>query len=276
MGGVLVVAIPLWIAGDIGPVPTPPTPATPTSEADLTRLEAQVCYAFDQGNHADAEAAARTLLARTEATYGPRSLQTAAALDLTVTETAFKTLAPGKELGHLAIHAFVLNSECQAADRDTRGHGRPTLDPVSMNPLQLPGLVFAGANHRDTIPLEQDDGILTAEEVVPLDLHGVQWAVLSAGDTGVGEVQSGEGVLGLRRAFQIAGVRTLVMSLWSLSDAATCQWMEALYNARFGDGLGAAMAVHTATKGVLDSRRRNGQPTHPYFWAGFVATGAWE
>ena len=78
-------------------------------------------------------------------------------------------------------------------------------------------------------PGDQEDGILTAEEVAALDLGGVEWAVLSACDTGVGEIKAGEGVFGLRRAFQIAGVRTVIMSLWAVDDQAARRWMRALY-----------------------------------------------
>ena len=75
--------------------------------------------------------------------------------------------------------------------------------------------------------------MLTAEEVAALDLSGVEWAVLSGCDTGVGEVRAGEGVFGLRRAFQVAGVQTVIMSLWPVEDQATRQWMTTLYDSRF-------------------------------------------
>ena len=87
------------------------------------------------------------------------------------------------------------------------------------NPLLLSGLALAGANRRATSG-DGEDGILTAEEVGALDLGGVEWAVLSACDTGLGEIRAGEGVFGLRRAFQVAGVRTVIMSLWSVQDEA--------------------------------------------------------
>ena len=69
-----------------------------------------------------------------------------------------------------------------------------------------------------------------------LDLQGTEWAVLSACETGLGEIKAGEGVFGLRRAFQIAGARTVIMSLWSVEDRATRTWMRALYEGRLSKG----------------------------------------
>ena len=123
---------------------------------------------------------------------------------------------------------------------------------------------------------DEDDGILTAEEVASLDLEGVEWAVLSACDTGVGEIKAGEGVFGLRRAFQVAGARTVVMSLWSVEDQSTRAWMRALYEGRFERHLSTADAVHQASLTVLRDRRAKGQSTHPFFWAAFVAAGDWR
>ena len=90
----------------------------------------------------------------------------------------------------------------------------PTILPrpasVAENPLLLAGFALAGANRRQAAGVEDEDGILTAEEIASLDLSGVEWAVLSACDTGVGEVRAGEGVFGLRRAFQVAGAQTVI------------------------------------------------------------------
>ena len=115
-----------------------------------------------------------------------------------------------------------------------------------------------------------------AEEVAALNLENVEWAVLSACDTGVGQVKAGEGVFGLRRAFQVAGARTVIMSLWSVDDQATRAWMRALYGARFQKALSTADAVHAANVEVLRSRRAAGRSTNPFFWAAFVAVGDWR
>lgn len=100
-------------------------------------------------------------------------------------------------------------------ERSLRTYGR--------NPLLLSGLVLSGANR------SAEEGILTAEEVASLDLGGLELAVLSACETGLGKVAGGEGVLGLQRAFQAAGARTLVTSLWNVNDAATAILMEQFY-----------------------------------------------
>jgi CHAT domain-containing protein len=142
--------------------------------------------------------------------------------------------------------------------------------------LVLSGLALAGANRRASAAPGEDDGILTAEEVASMSLEGVEWAVLSACDTGLGTVTASEGVLGLRRAFQIAGVHTVIMSLWSVEDRATRQWMEALYQARLGDHLDTADAMRQASLTLIRERRAKGQSTHPFYWAAFVAAGDWR
>ena len=147
---------------------------------------------------------------------------------------------------------------------------------IGENPLLLSGLAMAGANRRAAASADEEDGILTAEEVASLNLDGVEWAVLSACDTGLGEIKAGEGVFGLRRAFQVAGARTVIMSLWSVEDRAAMQWMRALYEGRLRRGLDTAEAVRAASLTVLAERRARGQSTHPFFWAGFVAAGDWR
>src|SRR5258705_13577131 len=107
------------------------------------------------------------------------------------------------------------------------------------NPLLRSGLALAGANLHDN---SNDDGILTALEASGLNLWGTKLFVLSACDTGVGEVRTGEGVYGLRRAFALAGAESLLMSLWPASDYATRELMTNYYrNLKQGLGRGAAL-----------------------------------
>jgi CHAT domain-containing protein/Tfp pilus assembly protein PilF len=197
------------------------------------------------------------------------------------TEAAVKQLAPGQRVLHFATHGFFLGSSCAAALEGTRSVGGLAGADVGTgesleNPLVRSGLALAGANRRATQPGAHEDGILTAEEVAGLELDGVEWAVLSACDTGIGEMKAGEGVFGLRRAFQIAGASTVIMSLWAVEDYSARQWMRALYDARVRQKLDTIHAVRRASLNVLRDRRHRGMTTHPFYWAGFVAAGGWR
>ena len=194
-------------------------------------------------------------------------------------ETTFKQSAHEYRVLHLATHGFFLGDTCGTkAAAGTRGVGglSGALPPPAENPLLLSGLALSGANRRASADAEGDDGILTAEEVAGLDLSGVEWAVLSACDTGVGEITAGEGVFGLRRAFQIAGARSVIMSLWSVEDESTRAWMRALYEGRFEHNRSTVDAVQEASLAVLRDRRSKGLSTHPFYWAAFVAAGDWR
>jgi CHAT domain-containing protein len=147
------------------------------------------------------------------------------------------------------------------------------------SPLLRSGLILAGANQRAPASSDADveDGILTAEEIAGLDLSGAQWAVLSACDTGRGDWQAGEGVLGLRRAFQVAGARTVILSLWPVLDTVTSKWMTELYRRKWAShGTTTAAAVRAANRTLLAERRASGASTHPLYWSGFIATGDWR
>jgi CHAT domain-containing protein len=197
-------------------------------------------------------------------------------------EEAVKRLSPGQSILHLATHGFALGSDCETVPgtRGTGGWEKVNLDspaPVGLdNPLRLAGLALSGANRHQDTPPGQEDGILTAEEVSSLNLSGVDWAVLSACNTATGELHSAEGVLGLRRAFQVAGARTLISSLWPVGDQSTRSWMRALYQARLAENRSTAESVRAASRMILADRRAKKQSTHPFYWAAFVASGRWE
>ena len=200
------------------------------------------------------------------------------------TEASFRKLSPGKRILHLATHGFFLGEHCRPAEPVSRGIGGlvSTTEMIAVHPrpwtapCDSPGWPWpaptSGSPRRGTA----DDGILTAEEIGLLDLGGVEWAVLSACDSGAGTVAIGEGVLGLRRAFLIAGARSVIMSLWAVDDAAGREWMGALYEARLGRGLSTAGAVREASLQMLRQRRARGVTTHPFYWAAFVAAGDWR
>lgn len=158
----------------------------------------------------------------------------------------------GPEILHLATHGFV------------------DATPVE-NPLLHSGLALAGANawlagHPPDPPAE--DGILTAEDVTGMDLMGTELVVLSACDAGLGVVRAGEGVMGLRRAFTLAGARTLVMSLFKVPDARTREFMEEFYGRFLGeDGATCADALREAQRALR--RRYPGELS----WGFFICQG---
>src|SRR5262245_12277803 len=189
-------------------------------------------------------------------------------------EGSLKADAPGQRIVHLATHGFFLDPHCaRARPGDARSSAAPT---STGNPLRLSGLALAGANHHREAQPDAEDGILTAEEISALDLTGVEWVVLSACDTGLGEVRAGEGVFGLRRAFAIAGAGTTIMSLWPTEDAASRQWMADLYRARLSEGCSTAEAARRASRAILNRLQSRGLPTPPAIWAPFIASGDWR
>ncbi|HUD70599.1 MAG TPA: CHAT domain-containing tetratricopeptide repeat protein [Dongiaceae bacterium] len=208
------------------------------------------------------------------------------ALELTgagATEAAFRREAPTRRILHIATHGFFVQDRCDSLlDHPDEGWLVPAerqnrVIATLESPFLLSGLAFAGANQRETQAArgEGDDGILTAEEIASLDLRGVEWALLSACGTGVGPSQSGEGVLGLRRTFQVAGARTVVMSLWDVDDHTTREWMRRLYENRF-KGRSTVESVRAASQALLAERRASGVTTHPSAWGAFVAAGDWR
>jgi CHAT domain-containing protein len=154
---------------------------------------------------------------------------------------------------HVATHAFLLDKSC--------GNG---------NPLLHSGLVFAGGNHGAA------QSILTAQQIASLDLSGVDWAVLSACNTGNGELRDGEGVLGLQRAFRVAGAHSVIMTLWPVDDDAAREFMHELYAQRLGEHATTADAVWNSSRKILLERRAEGKSTNPWYWAGFIGSGGWE
>jgi CHAT domain-containing protein len=172
---------------------------------------------------------------------------------------------------HVATHGFFFGrTEGKPAGVETRGlTSRPvTSAGSSSDALVRSGRARAGA----TQPAVggKDDGLLTAVEAASLDLAGTQLVVLSACETGVGEVRTGEGVQGLRRAFAVAGAASQVMSLWQVDDQATRELMTDYYRDLLA-GKGRAAALRDVQ---LAMQRRAGR-AHPYYWAAFVFAGSW-
>jgi CHAT domain-containing protein/tetratricopeptide (TPR) repeat protein len=181
----------------------------------------------------------------------------------------------GAGVVHFATHGFFAPTCARGAPSEgTRGvkvvPGAPTPGaperPLA-NPMVASGVALAGANDG----ARSGDGLLTAEEVAGLDLTGTELVVLSACDTGLGAVEAGEGVLGLRRAFSWAGARRVVTSFWQVEDEPTVELMDRLYAARAA-GASPAVALREAELALLAEARASGD-AKPWTWAAFAVSG---
>jgi len=191
------------------------------------------------------------------------------------TEGRVRALAVGRRVIHLATHGFFAAGRVPSALEGQAGEVRvvdASTVAAGLNPMLLSGVVLAGANAPDGDGV--DDGVLTAEEVVALDLRGVELVTLSACETGLGEVERGEGVMGLRRAFALAGARSLVFSLWQVPDAETGRLMTAFYDRLAADpALGPSDAFRGAQLQLIEELRTERGDAPPLFWAAFVVSG---
>jgi CHAT domain-containing protein/Tfp pilus assembly protein PilF len=196
---------------------------------------------------------------------------------------------PRPRLLYLITHGFFL------ADQDRKPKRRAGLRDLELvdaspgirslpapgeDPRLRSGLALAGANRwQERSAKGLSDGLLTALEVEGLDLWGTELVVLSACETGLGEVQVGEGVLGLRRAFQLAGAQTVVASLWKVPDAETEQLM-ARFLKGWLKGQGKAEALRQAQLDLIRALRASPSAARrqapPLYWAAFVCHGAAE
>jgi CHAT domain-containing protein/tetratricopeptide (TPR) repeat protein len=264
---------------------TPTSTGSSASSSSNVRSVTGVCNNLQQLTFEKLDGSLREVEELARLWTAPRPNDARVLVGRDASELTFKLEASRYRVLHLATHGFFLGTSCDTGPvvRGTRAVGGLSTatrahpnQAAPENPLLLAGLALAGANRRASARADEDDGILTAEEVASLNLSGVQWAVLSACDTGLGEIKAGEGVFGLRRAFQIAGARTVIMSLWSVEDDSTRSWMRALYEGRFQEGLDTARAVKAASLSVLHERRAKGLSTVPFYWAAFVAAGDWR
>jgi len=173
---------------------------------------------------------------------------------------------------HLATHGFFLADQ----GRHPEAHSWTASPHMGRfaglrleNPLLRSGLALAGGNtwlKKGQLPPEAEDGLLTAEDVTGMDLLNTELVVLSACNTGLGEIRTGEGVFGLRRAFVLAGAKTLVMSLWKVPDEETRELMEDFYR-RILAGEPRAEALRNAQLTM------KAKCPHPYFWGAFICQG---
>jgi len=165
---------------------------------------------------------------------------------------------------HIATHGFFLADQAPAS-------GTAPATPNREDPLQRSGLVFAGANRPDANP--DDDGYLTAAEATAMDLEGTELVTLSACETGLGGVRSGEGVYGLQRSLAVAGARSTLLSLWKVADGRTATFL-AKYYQRLKDGEGRAEALHNTQTEYRNSEDTNLKDVR--VWGAFQLSGDWR
>ncbi|MFZ4775987.1 MAG: CHAT domain-containing tetratricopeptide repeat protein [Terrimicrobiaceae bacterium] len=172
---------------------------------------------------------------------------------------------------HLATHGFYLNTS-DTGGNETRGMKVSGLDDhqpspsnvKGVDPMRASGIALTGAQvtlkawSEGKAPDTDNDGILTAEEVAGLDLSGTWLVTLSACETGVGEVKTGEGVFGLRRAFMMAGAKNLLMTLWPVNDATTADFMKDFYHRALASGDAPRALADTQRDWLVKLRREKG------------------
>jgi tetratricopeptide (TPR) repeat protein len=200
----------------------------------------------------------------------------------TALEGRLKSVCRSPLILHLATHGFFLPDQPGDPDREGRDLGFDLGElsgewggpdrlsgPMMEDPMLRSGLALAGANtwlRAGNLPGEAEDGLLIAEDVTGLDLLATELVVLSACETGLGQVHVGEGVFGLRRAFVLAGAKTLVMSLWKVPDDQTRELMEDYYR-RLLAGEGRAEALRQAQLAM------KAKYPEPHYWGAFICQG---
>jgi CHAT domain-containing protein/uncharacterized protein HemY len=186
---------------------------------------------------------------------------------------------------HLATHGFFLkdiefspltNISSKRGITTVKAHPKnPSIQRIKIeNPLLQSGFVLAGANNvLKSSGSKSFDGVVTAEKILSLKLKGTDMVVLSACNTGVGEVKRGEGVFGLRRAFTQAGAKSLVMSMWSVPDKETTELMVEFYKNILSDKMNRCLALRQAALKEMKIVKERYGHANPFFWGAFVFMG---
>ncbi len=188
-------------------------------------------------------------------------------------EACFKREAPGNRVIHLATHGYFLRNDPGHSSNSSENTSE--LNSTETNPLLNSGLFLAGANvsRKNSHNRIGDDGVLTAYEVSAIDLEGTDLVVLSACETGLGEIEDSEGVYGLRRAFLMAGARAIISALWPVSDKYAAETMSRVYE----PGVSILpIRLQELQLETIKNLRKAGKPDHPVQWGAFTALGDWD
>lgn len=170
---------------------------------------------------------------------------------------------------HIATHGFFFPNPEQTAAAQHTSHGASSIFKTSTNALNRSGLLLSGANKSwqdGSVSQGREDGIYTAYEASYVPLFNTELVVLSACETGLGDIKGSEGVYGLQRAFKAAGAKYIMMSLWKVPDAETAAFMSEFYKHYLG-GMSIPEAFEQAQQFMRNQHRKD-----PYKWAAFVLT----
>lgn len=197
--------------------------------------------------------------------FSTNKIQTSALSKANATEEALKKLSHhSPNIIHIATHGFFLNQITQKTQSDISITGEQVIS-TSENPLLRSGIILAGANKAwsgEKLPENTEDGIVNAYEISQLDLSSTNLVVLSACETALGDIKGTEGVFGLQRAFKIAGVKNLIVSLWQVPDKETAELMHSFYT-KLLQGNNIRTAFYAAQKEMREKYA-------PYSWAAFI------
>lgn len=195
-----------------------------------------------------------------------KGMRVAKYLGKDASEEAVKALSGNSpKILHIATHGFVISNREQY-NKNIFARSISTISKKN-DYMLWSGLVLSGGNNTwrgDTIPDDTEDGILTADEISRLDLSNTDLVVLSACETARGHIDPLEGVWGLQRAFKQAGVKTILMTLWKVSDEITTMFMEEFYK-NLLNGASVRQSVRNAQKYLIKSGASD-----PFYWAPFV------
>ena len=242
------------------------TSAAARQPTEFVLLKKDSVQRFMNGNNISELPGTRVEVNAIESLLKPK-LEVTKYMSAEASEEKIKAMDAPKLL-HIATHGFFLD-DISATAGDERGVTGMASATLAANPLLRSGLLFAGAGK--TIAEgrqnnQSEDGVLTAYEALNLNLNQTDMVVLSACETGLGQVQTGEGVYGLQRAFRAAGAQSVLMSLWKVDDQATQQLMTGFYS----EWLTNSKKQAAFREAQLKLRK---QYSHPYYWGAFVMMG---
>lgn len=211
-----------------------------------------------------------------------RGMETKVFIYSEAVERAIKAAIRRPKILHIASHGFYLEDSYKPVKEQlgiyevSNEEARSSFSYIE-NPFLRSGIALAGVNtvmSGKKVPDDAEDGVLFALDVLTTDLTGTELVVLSACETGLGDIRLGEGITGLRKAFVLAGAKALLITLWAIDDQLTLQLMNSFYNYLL-NGQNKASSLRRAQLRLIELLRtfNNQEYVNPLYWAGFICVG---